>query len=67
MLEQRPGVCPTDRKAAYYDRNNLKVEDRSLSPFKDYIDFDRNRWVSKGFTLWAIHFILYAHICGKFT
>jgi len=37
-----PG-CPIGRTVTYYDRNDLKVEDRSLSPFGDFIDFSYNR------------------------
>jgi len=31
--------CPNN-EITYYDRNDLKVEDRSLSPFEDFIDFN---------------------------
>jgi len=35
----KPG-CPTPRITTYYDRNNLTVEERSLSPYGDFIDFN---------------------------
>jgi len=35
--------CPIPRTITYYERNDLKVDDRSLSPFKDFIDFNLNR------------------------
>jgi len=42
-LEQQIEICPRRRSPTYYDRNDLRVEQLSLSPFKDFIDFSPNR------------------------
>ena len=34
----------------YKNSENQKVEDRSLSPFTDYIDFKQNRWENGAFS-----------------